>query len=247
MKMQNNLKVQHRCSDCDLRKESFFCNIFQSYLPVFDSLKVTNSFQKGTRLFTEGQPCNGVHMLCQGRVKLSTCSRSGKVVILRIVEPGELLGLSAVMSDSLYQETAEAVEPCQTNFIRKDDFLRFLGQNAEVSFRAAKQLSNNYHTACHQIRCFGLSNSIADRLAKLLVELSLTGGRRNGNGEVHVVFSYTHEEIAEMIGTSRETVSRLLKDFKDRKLISLKGANLIVHDVERLGASIDFLNFAKSA
>lgn len=182
-------------------------------------------------------------MLCQGRVKLSTCSRDGKVIILRIAGAGEVLGLSATVSDLNYESTAEVLEPCQVNFVRKEDFLRLLMQNPEACFSAMKQLSGKYHKAYVQIRSFGLSHTAADKLAKLMLEWCKTNG--NGNGTVHLKIPYTHEEIAEMIGTSRETVTRLLKDFKARKLISAKGSDFIIHDRVKLDATIGGLHAAK--
>ena len=236
MKAINNLKIQHKCLGCELRSANFFCNLSESSLQTFESLKITNAYPKGATLFMEGQPSNGIYMLCQGRVKLSTCSRDGKVIILRIAEAGEVLGLSATVSDSNYEATAEILEPCQVNFVRKDDFLRFLAQNTEACFSAIKQISHKYHTAYIQVRSFGLSHTAADKLAKLLLEWSKTNN--NGNGSSHLKISYTHEEIAEMIGTSRETVTRILKDFKTRKLIDVKGLDLVIHDLKKLDATI---------
>lgn len=228
MKALNNFKIQHRCLDCNLRLEDFFCNLSESSRQTFESLKITNAYPKGATLFMEGHPANGIYMLCQGRVKLSTCSRDGKVIILQIAEAGEILGLSAVVSELDYETTAEVLEPCQVNFVRKEDFLRFLAQNTEACFSAVKQISGKYHTTYTQVRSFGLSHTAADKLAKLLLEWSKSYS--NGNGTIHLKISYTHEEIAEMIGTSRETVTRILKDFRNRKLISLKGSDLIIHD-----------------
>lgn len=219
-----------------MSSENFFCNLSDVSKQTFESLKITNAYPKGATLFMEGHPSNGIYMLCQGRVKLSTCSRDGKVIILRIAEPGEVLGLSAAVSDLNYETTAEVLEPCQVNFVRKDDFLRFLAKNTEACFSAVKQISSKYHTTYIQVRSFGLSHTAADKLAKLLLEWAKTN--RNGNGNIHLKISYTHEEIAEMIGTSRETVTRILKDFRNRKLISLKGSDLIIHDQKRLDASI---------
>lgn len=236
MKAINNLKIQHKCSDCELRSANFFCSLSVSSLQIFESLKITNAYPKGGTLFMEGQPSNGIYMLCQGRVKLSTCSRDGKVIILRIAEAGEVLGLSATVSGSNYEATAEVVEQCQVNFVRKDDFLRFLAQNTEACFSALRQISRKYYSAYMQVRSFGLSHTAADKLAKLLLEWSKTNN--NGNGSVHLKISYTHEEIAEMIGTSRETVTRVLKDFKTRKLITLNGLDLIIPDLKKLDAAI---------
>lgn len=234
MRVLNNLKIQHKCADCSVTSEGFFCDLQESTLQNFESLKISNVYPRGSVLFIEGQPSSGVYILCQGRVKLSTCSREGKIIILQIAEPGEVLGLSAVVSDSVYEATAEVVEPCQVNFVRKADFLRFLQQNTDACLSAVRQLSHNYQTAHLQICSLGLSNSVADKLAKLFLGWCNANCNRHENGTVRLKISYTHEEIAEMIGTSRETVSRLLKTFRERKLITLKGSDLIIHDKKRL-------------
>jgi CRP/FNR family transcriptional regulator len=236
MKAFNNFKIQHKCLECNLRSANFFCNLSQSSLETFESLTITSAYPKGATLFMEGHQSNGIYMLCQGRVKLSTCSRDGKVIILRVAQPGEVLGLSATVSDLNYEATAEVLEPCQVNFVRKEDFLNFLANNTEACFSAIKKISDKYHTAYIQVRSFGLSHTAADKLAKLLLEWAKTNS--NGNGGIHLKISYTHEEIAEMIGSSRETVTRILKDFKDRKLITLKGSDLIIHDQKKLDATI---------
>lgn len=237
MKALNNLVIQHRCLNCQLHDyESYFCHLDPRVLQIFESLKITNTYPKGATLFMEGQPSIGIYMLCQGKIKLSTCSKDGKVIILQISEPGEVLGMSSVISNSVYEATAEVLEACQVNFVRKDDFLRFLEQNGNASLSAVKQLSRNYHAAHAQIRSFGLSSSVGDKLAKLLLEwCERKGGEETG---IHLKIAYTHEELAEMIGTSRETVTRVLKDFRERNLISIKGSDLTVLDKSRLKAAI---------
>lgn len=236
MSVLKNLKIQHKCSGCEVPAGGFFCNLKASTMQNLEALKIANMYPRGSVLFIEGQPSQGVYILCQGRIKLSTCSRDGKVIILQIAEPGEVLGLSAVISDSNYEVTAEVIEPCQISFIRKSDFLRILRENTDACLNAIRQLSQNYQTAHHQICSLGLSSSVADKLAKLFLNWCNSNGNAgyNGSGSVHLKISYTHEEIAEMIGTSRETVSRLLKNFRERKLITLKGSDLVIHDKRRL-------------
>jgi CRP/FNR family cyclic AMP-dependent transcriptional regulator len=219
-----------------MRTDNFFCNLPESDLKIFESLKITNAYPKGSTLFMEGQPSNGVYMLCQGKVKLSTCSKDGKIIILHIAEAGEILGLSPTVSDSVHVATAEVIEDCQVNFLRNEDFVEFLKTNSEACMSAVKQLSNNYQTAYLQICSLGLSSSVSDKLAKLFLGWCKTAG--DGSNTVHLKVSYTHEEIAEMIGTSRETVTRLLKEFKERNLVTRKGADLIIHDREGLESSI---------
>ncbi len=233
MKTFGALKIQHKCTECDRRGgDGFFCNIRETTVETFEALKITHAYPKGATLFMEGMPANGIYMLCQGRVKLSTCSKDGKVIILHIAEPGEILGLSAAVTDSVHVATAEVLEQCQVNFVKNSDFLRFLQENADACLSAVKLLGLNYNTAYLQICSLGLSSSVSDKLATLFL-----GWCKAATEEVdgiHLKISYTHEEIAEMIGTSRETVTRLLKDFKDQKLITRKGSDLIIHDKKRM-------------
>jgi CRP/FNR family transcriptional regulator len=184
----------------------------------------------------QGQPSNGVYLLCQGKVKLSTSSKDGKVVILHIAEAGEILGLSSAVSNSDHLASADVIEACQVNFVRNSDFLNFLETNAEACIGAVKQLSQSYQTAYLQICSLGLSNSVADKLAMFF--LSYCETTLDNTSNVHVKISYTHKEIAQMIGTSRETVTRLLKVFRKRNLISVKGSDVFIHDKDKLEASI---------
>lgn len=244
MKDLGNLKIEHRCKDCSLSKDYFFCALSPGSLERFESLKITNAYPKGSALFMQGQPAEGIYMLCQGRVKLCTYSSDGKTLILGIVEPGEVLGLSAVISDAEHEVTAEVLEPCQVNFVRKRDFMRFLSECPDGGINALLQLSRNYNAAHTQICSLGLSHSVGDKLAKLMVGWC-ENGNGNGNGKVRradggmdLRLSFSHEEIAEMIGSSRETVTRLLKEFRQRGLITLKGSALRITDVNKLGAMV---------
>jgi CRP/FNR family transcriptional regulator, cyclic AMP receptor protein len=236
MKQLTNLKIEHKCDECNLRTEEYFCSFRDITSKVFESLTSTRIYPKGKMLFMEGENATGVYMLCQGRVKLSTCSKDGKVIILHIAEPGEILGLSALVTDSIHVATAEVIESCQINFVRNDDFLNFLKNNAEACVSAVKQLGKNYNTAFLQICSLGLSASVSDKLATLF--LGWCKASVESIDGVHLKISYTHEEIAEMIGTSRETVTRLLKDFKKQHLITKKGSSLIIHDKKKMEAII---------
>lgn len=236
MKAHNNLKVQHSCLDCGLRNSGFFCNFSQPTLQNFESIRTSRVYPKGGHLFFEGQPTGGVFILCRGRVKLTTHSRNGRALILRIAQPGEALGLSSTISESASETTGQVIEPCQVNFVRHSDFRRFLQQNAEAGMKALEQLSSQYRKAYMQIRSLGLSNCVAEKLATLLLEWAKNTTAENGT--IHLKNPFSHEEIAEMIGTSRETVTRLLKDFRQRGLISIKGSDLYIRDKHRLEATI---------
>jgi len=222
------LEIVESCLTCKLRADKIFCNLPIQTVQALEAIKYTTAYPKGAVLFVEGQAPRGVFILCRGRVKLSICSSDGKTLILKIAEPGEVLGLSASVSGKPYELTAETLDPCQVNFVKREDFLRFLREHNDVCLRVAEQLSEKYNTACHEIRSLGLSHSAAEKLAKLLLEWSLkNGGTRQPD---RMKLTLTHEEIAQMIGTSRETVTRLFADFKKRQLIQLKGSTLVIRN-----------------
>jgi CRP/FNR family transcriptional regulator len=236
MKSHLDLRIQEKCQECDLRRKGFFCGLSEKDLEGFEALKVTKACPKGTMLFVEGQPSNGVYMLCRGRVKLSTCSQEGRVIILEIAEAGDIIGLSAAVNGADYETTAEVLELSQVNYVKTSDLLRFLKGNPEACLNAARQLSRNYQTAYRQICSLGLSDSVSDKLAKLF--LGWSGNGSGSNGRVQLKNLFTHEELGEMIGASRETVTRALKHFREHNLITLKGSDLVIHDRQRLKAAI---------
>lgn len=219
-----------------MRRKGFFCDLPDTDRHAFESIKVTRSYPKRTTLFAEGQPAKGVYMLCQGKVKLSTCSPDGKMIILEIAEPGDILGLSAALNRADHETTAEVLEMCQVNYVRTSDLLQFLQTNPQACMNAARQLSRNYQTAYSQICSLGLSDSVAEKLAKLFLDWSRRG--IDEGDKVHIKNFFTHEEMAEMIGASRETVTRALKYFRENGLITLSGSELVILDKSLLKAAI---------
>jgi CRP/FNR family transcriptional regulator, cyclic AMP receptor protein len=221
------------CATCTLREDRLFCNLHGEALAELDKIRYNVSYPSHSVLFMEGQAPNSVMIVCQGKVKLSVSSAEGKTVILNIAEPGEVLGLSAVISGSPHETSAETVEPVQVNVIKRDDFVRFLTKYREVSMHAAQELSVVHNTACREIRILGLAQSVPEKLASLILNWD---AKNATNKRGNVKLTLTHEEIAQFLGTSRETVTRALNDFKRRKIIEIKGVNLRILDQPKLHA-----------
>jgi len=232
------LNVLDNCLTCPRREEHLFCNLPLPAVQHLQEIKATAIYPKGAILFIEGQKPRGVFVLCGGKAKLSTTSREGKTVITKISEPGDVLGLSAVISNRPYEVTAEMMEPGQANFIAREALLQFLKEYAGVAWRAAQELSRSYYTAYEEIRTLGLTTSPAEKFAKLLLSWSTNAGQ---NGEsTQLKLTMTHEEIAEAIGTTRETVSRIFSDFKKKQLVQLKGATLVIRSRPSLEKMVPF-------
>jgi CRP/FNR family transcriptional regulator, cyclic AMP receptor protein len=230
------LEIIENCVTCKLRKDKWFCGLSSDVLKSFSDSSHLSTYPGGAVLFVEGQMPRGGLVLCSGKVKLSTTSRDGKVLILKMATPGEALGLSAVISGTPYELTAETVGPCQVNFIDREALMRLLDKYGELGLHSAQALSREFQSAYRDIHELVLARSSAGKLARLLLSW---GGRReweNGASEVRIRSSLTHEEIAQMIGSSRETVTRLLSELKKKELIRLEGSILVIRNRPALEA-----------
>jgi len=190
---------------------------------------------KGTILFVEGQPSRGVFILCSGCVKLFTSSAEGKTVILRFAIPGEILGLAGTLSGKPYEVWAQTTQATQTRFVERERLVDVMRRHGEFALQVANQLAESYCSAIAGVRVMGYSRSASQKLATFL--LDWYNGNRSLNEEAGARLTLTHEEMAQVIGTSRETVTRLLSAFKKQGLIQWKGCNLVVTDRAALESS----------
>jgi CRP/FNR family transcriptional regulator, cyclic AMP receptor protein len=219
-------EANENCQSCKVRANGFFCQLSPAALKDFNAVRSSATYPAGALLFLEKQDPRGVFVLCAGQVKLSISSSAGKTLILRITKPGEILGLMAVMSGSPYEVTAETLHPCQVAFVRRDDFLRFLTNHPEAYQGVVKQLNTLYSGACDQLRTVGLSASAPEKLARLLLEWSADG--KDTKPGTPIKLPLTHEEIAEFIGSTRETVTRTFSEFKNQQLVTFQGSTLLI-------------------
>jgi len=226
------LNIIDDCMTCPVREQHLFCNLSPSAVQRLNDITTVAVYPRTALLFVEGQQARGVFVLCTGKAKLSATSRRGKTIITQISEHGDVLGLNATLSNRPYEVTAEMVEPGQANFIASDALLQFLRDYGDVALRAAQQLSRNYYSAYEEVRILGLASSPGEKFAKLLLRWSAERGDVSHSLPLHLTL--THGEIAEMIGTSRETVSRLFCDFKEQQLIQWEGSALMIRNKSAL-------------
>lgn len=237
MKTPYGLQVIESCLTCPVMKDRLFCDLSQKALAGLDAISATATYPKGAVLFVEGQEARGAFVICNGRVKLSASSAHGKSIILRIAEAGEIVGLPGSISGKPYEVTAEALEPIQANFIRRDELMRFLREHGEAALRVAEMLCHIYHATYQEVKYLGLSGSAAEKLARFILDLA--GEKPHEDGPIRIAVTLTHEEIAEMIGASRETVTRLFASFKKKKLIEVHGSTLLIKNKTELEALLE--------
>ena len=232
------LHVAENCSACTASNGNFFCKLSERATKALERINHVTSYPDGALIFMEGDMARGVHILCQGRAKLLTTNSDGKTLILKIAQPGEILGLNSVLAGRPYEITVETLQPCQLAYIGREDFLTFIRDHAVACLQVAQHLGRDCHSAYDVIRSIRLSSSATEKLARFLMECASAG--RIMDGVLKVKLALTHEEIAQRIGCSRETVSRTLSGFKRQRLVELNGATLLVHNkaaLENLAAS----------
>jgi CRP/FNR family transcriptional regulator, cyclic AMP receptor protein len=223
MKSPYGLQIIESCLACPLVKDRIFCDLPQNVLSTLDDISSAATYPRDAILFVEGQEPRGVFVICNGRVKLSTSSADGKSIIVRVAEAGEIVGLPGTISGKPYELTAEALEPLQANFIPREAFLQFLRQHGEAAVRVAEMLSQIYHATLAEVRYLGLSVTTAEKLARFLLDLPAS----QSNGHLRATLTLTHNEIAEIIGASRETVTRLFASFKREGYIEVHGSTVV--------------------
>jgi len=231
MRTPYGLEIIESCIGCKASREDFFCKFSTHVTRSIDLVSHHTVMPAGAVLFVEGQLPRGVFVLCSGKAKLSTTSKEGKVLILKQAEAGDVLGLSATISGTNYEMTAETATPCQLNFISRHELMNLLPKESEIGTHAATWLSREFQAAYRDIHDLVLARSSSGKLARLL--LSCAPPPQKNIPEQRLRTPMTHEEMAQRIGSSRETVTRLLSELKRKRVIRIEGTSLIISD--RLG------------
>jgi CRP/FNR family transcriptional regulator len=211
-----------------------FCNLSAAALKDLSAAKQSFTYPSGSFLFFENEANRGIFILCSGEVKLSVSSNTGRTLILSISHPGDVIGLASTLAGSPYEVTAEVLQSASISFLRNEDFHRLCSIHPDLNRAVMRQLTLQYSTACDQLRTIGLSSSAPQKMARLLLSWS-NHGRKTEDG-VRITVPLTHEQIAECVGSTRETVTRTLSDFKHKGLIFLKGATVLIPNPAALEA-----------
>jgi len=186
----------------------------------------------GTVLFVEGQTPHEVFVLLEGHVKLFMNSHDGRRLIVHIAGPGEVLGLSSAFTSSLHRATAETLYPSRIACVGCEDLLKFLLVHPGAAQAAARELSESCDRTYTRLRTIGVTPSNRSKLARLLLEWAAQGKATDRGTQIHVALK--HGEIAECIGTCRESVTRILRDLQRWNVIELRGSLLTITDFSAL-------------
>jgi CRP-like cAMP-binding protein len=197
------------------------------FVQVLESVKSVVNLPKHARLLEEGKIPEGIFVLLQGSVKLFVSLKGGKTLILQVVQSGEVLGLSATMSSRPAEYTAETLSPTQFLYVPRKDFLSLLEEHPEICISVVEVLSHQLREAVNMIHYSSGSQPAVEKLADLLEVWVDENGEATERG-IELKLPLTQEEIGQMIGVSRETVSRLLAEFEQQGILELEGSRVRV-------------------
>jgi CRP/FNR family cyclic AMP-dependent transcriptional regulator len=225
MGVARRLVVPNDCLNCTLHQKGDFCLLPDGLMGVFSGLGHLTFYPSGAILVREGQVPRGIYIVCSGRAKLSIDARDGKTVILKIAADREVLGLSAIVSGRPSPVTITTIDTCQVKFIGHDSFIRLLESDNRIAVACARMLAREITGSFADVHDLLLARSSTEKLARLLLSWV---AREPHSRDLRIPSQFTHEEIAQMIGSSRETVTRLLSEMKRKELIRFEGSTLVI-------------------
>ena len=195
---------------------------------ALNSRNLDSLHSRGSVLFAEGEAARGVYILRTGRATVSISSSEGRVVILRMVQAGDVLGLNAVLSNSTYDATVKTLEPSRVNFIPRVELMELLENSNTGAVSVINLLSRELTQLTDRARSLLLPQTARGRLAQLLLQFSK---EPQGNDRSRVIDKvFTHEEVAQMIGSSRETVTRLFAGLSRQEIIRITSDSIFIRD-----------------
>lgn len=219
------------------------CASLISDLRGLDKIKVSKYYPRGSVLFVEGEVARGVYLLCEGKVKVSIASPEGKTLVLRIADTGELLGMNGTIIGGGYLATVETLERCRIAFVSRDDFMELLERDKGSYLSVAQCLSRQLTGLVEHTRMLVLSQSVSEKVARLLLQWCKQHGKRTARG-IRITRVLTHEEMAQMISTSRETVTRVLNSFKRKQLLRAENGSWFILNPVALKTLADIGRFS---
>ncbi|HMW89768.1 MAG TPA: Crp/Fnr family transcriptional regulator [Candidatus Obscuribacter sp.] len=209
--------------------------IFESFNPVelgrLLGILEELELPKHHLIFSPGTPCDAIYFIEKGRVRVTRLSTEGKTVILALLGPGDMIGEAAWETDE-HDSYAETLEDSRIYQIGREAFLNFVRENPEFGLRFIGILGDRLKQAQARIEDL-VFRQVPSRVARLLVTLAETHGKVTPNG-VRVEFPLTHQEIADMVGSSRVTVTQILNRFRDSHWIDIESKRVTIHNMNAL-------------
>jgi CRP/FNR family transcriptional regulator len=222
------------CAACANRRPGWFCSLGSAVLADLELVTSTITLPAQASLFTQGEDARCLYLICGGYLKLTAGRQEDRQMIVRVAGPGSMLGLYAVLSHGVYEVSAESLTEAQLRPVERERFLGFLRSHKEAQMRAVQCICQEYRFALQDACRIALTETVAARLGRLLLELANQIGEHLEGGGFRFPLLLTHEEMASMACTTRETVTRTLGQFRKDGWISIEDSLVTLHHPEQL-------------
>src|SRR6185295_1239618 len=200
-------------------------------LSLFQKQLKLKKFKKGHELFQEGNSPKGIYILKRGKVKIYQETQSGTEQIVYIYTPGEMFGYRPLLCHEHHPASAKTLEECSIYFLDAKDFLDVLEKSAALSNILLQNLSHEFTVLINRIAAFG-QKSVKERTALSL--LILREKYKKPNGEAYGEIYLSRADLAAFVGTTIETIARMITKFKKERIIKIQGRKIIINDVKAL-------------
>jgi CRP/FNR family transcriptional regulator, cyclic AMP receptor protein len=191
------------------------------------------ALDRGSVLFSEGEPGDRLYVVTDGKIKLGATSNDGRETLLGVLGPGEMFGELSLFDPGPRTATASALTDARLLGLGHDDLTPWLTGRPEVALSLLQALAQRLRRTNEAMADLVFSD-VPGRVAKALLDLASRFGQPQPDGSILVTHDLTQEELAQLVGASRETVNKALADFQNRGWLSLEPRNVTVLDVERL-------------
>ena len=207
-----------------LRTVPLFAGFSDVQLTMLTQVVTRRSVPRGSMLMAEGDATDSLYTIISGRLKVMMGDADGKEVILALLGPGEIVGEMGLIDDSPRSATVIAIEPSELLTISKREFRKCLAENFDMAMGVMRGLVRRLREADRKIGSLALLD-VYGRVARLLIDMA-----ENVNGQKIVTKRLPKQDIAKMIGASREMVSRVMKDLQVGGYIEMRGSNIVLRD-----------------
>jgi CRP/FNR family cyclic AMP-dependent transcriptional regulator len=207
-----------------LRSVPLFASFSEEPLRMLTTVVTRRSVTRGTIIMAAGDPTDSLYIILSGRLKVMMSDEDGKEVILSILGPGEFFGEMGLIDDAPRSASVVAIEPCELLSINRRDFKKCLSENFEMSMAVMRGLVRRLREADRKIGSLALLD-VYGRVARLLLDMAETV-----DGQKMVTKRLPKQDIAKMIGASREMVSRVMKDLQVGGFIEMRGSTIVLRD-----------------
>ncbi len=211
------------CSECKARMDSIFDSLNLDEIQKLDHIKACQFYKKGEVLFNQGAYPRGLFCVQSGKIKVTQTGIDGKEQIVHLIHDGNVMGHRAILSEDKYSCSAVAMEDSHVCFIPKAPFYSMVEQNSKLALKIAHLLSDELKEAEQKITHTS-QHPVKDRLAQALLYLKQNYGFESDQATLNVTIK--REDLANLVGTTRETATRLLYEFQENKLIELVGKKI---------------------